>query len=113
MPIVRLYRFQPNPGNLDEKALRAVKDYVAAGVRYFEFNNEPDMPVEWQGNFMPPDAVEIVTQRHPQHGSHPGDGRIPAIPALTVGGKWDLVGEICRQGRRDLFAERCGRQSAY
>jgi hypothetical protein len=106
MPIVRLYRFQPNPGNLDEKALRAVKDYVAAGVRYFEFNNEPDMPVEWQGSFMPPDAVEIVARNAIiDMETILAAGGYPAVPALTVGGKWDLVGEICRQGRRDLFAE--------
>ncbi len=106
MPIVRLYRSQPNPGTLDEKALRAVKDYVAAGVRYFEFNNEPDMGVEWQGNFVPPDAVGVVARNAIiDMETILAAGGYPAIPALTVGSKWDLVGEICRQGRRDLLAE--------
>ena len=106
MPIVRLYCLQPNPGVLDKKVLRAVKDYVAAGVRYFEFNNEPDMAIEWQGNFVPPDAVKIVARNAIcDMEAILAAGGYPAIPALTVGSKWDLVGEICRQGRHDLFAE--------
>ena len=106
MPIVRLYRFQPNPGTLDDKALRAVKDYVAAGVRYFEFNNEPDLGVEWQGNFVPPDAVEVVARNAIiDMEAILALGGYPAVPALALGTKWDLVGEICRQGRRELFAE--------
>jgi hypothetical protein len=106
MPVVRLYRFQPNPGTLDDKMLRVVKDYAAAGVRYFEFNNEPDMSVEWQGGLVPPDAVEVVARNAIiDMEAILAAGGYPGIPALTVGGKWDLVGEICRQGRRDLFAE--------
>ena len=38
----------PTPAPWHEK-LQAVNDYVSAGVRYFEFNNEPDLGVEWQG----------------------------------------------------------------
>ena len=83
MPIVRLYRPQPNPGTLDAEALAAVKDYVAAGVRYFEFNNEPDLGVEWQGNIVPPNAIEIVArQRHRRHGSDPGCGRLSRRPGV-------------------------------
>ncbi len=106
MPIVRLYRFQPNPGALDAATLAAVKDYVAAGVRYFEFNNEPDLGVEWQGNFVPPNAVEIVARDAiVDMEAILAAGGFPAIPALAPGARWDLVGEICRQGRRDLLAE--------
>jgi len=54
LPIVRIYRPQPNPGVLDDAARAFVKDYVAAGVRYFEFNNEPDLTVEWQNGYLPP-----------------------------------------------------------
>ena len=32
-------------------------------------------------------------------------GGYPGIPAVAVGCRWDLVGEICRQGRRDLLGE--------
>lgn len=106
MPIMRLYRPQPNPGVLDEATLKMVSDFVAAGVRYFEFNNEPDLGGEWRDSYIPPDAPTIVARNAIvdmeailQRGGYPG------IPALLPGSKWDLVGEICRLGRRDLFAE--------
>ena len=39
--------------------------------------------------------IEAILQR----------GGYPAIPALAPGGRWDLVGEICRLGRRDLLSQ--------
>jgi hypothetical protein len=106
MPIVRIYRPHPNPGTLGPAALAAVSDYVSAGVRYFEFNNEPDLGVEWRSGEVPLDGatisarnaivdIEAILQR----------GGYPAIPALRPGGRWDLVGEICRMGRRDLLSQ--------
>ncbi len=106
MPIVRIYRPQPNPGVLDEKALAAVRNLVAAGVRYIEFNNEPDQGEEWQGRHVPPDALQIVARNAiVDMEAILNLGGYPAIPALSPGTKWDLVGEICRLGRRDLFGE--------
>jgi hypothetical protein len=106
MPIVRLYRPQPNPGVLDAKGLQAVSDYVAAGVRYLEFNNEPDLGVEWQGGERPADALTVVARTAIvdmeailQRGGY------PAVPALATGTTWDIVGEICHLGRRDLFSQ--------
>ncbi|MEJ5199024.1 MAG: carboxypeptidase-like regulatory domain-containing protein, partial [Anaerolineae bacterium] len=106
MPIVRIYRPQPNPGTLSASELAAVSDFVSAGVRYFEFNNEPDMGVEWRGGEVPLDALTIVA-RHAitdmeailQRGGYPG------IPAVLPGSRWNLVGEICRLGRRDLLSQ--------
>jgi hypothetical protein len=106
MPVVRLYRPQPNPGVLDTRALQAVTDYVAAGVRYFEFNNEPDLGVEWQGGERPEDALAIVARNAIiDMEAILERGGYPAVPALAPGTKWDVVGEICRLGRRDLFAQ--------
>lgn len=106
MPIVRMYRPQPNPGTLDQKALLALSDLVAAGVRYFEFNNEPDLGVEWQGRDVPPDAPRTVAQNAiVDMEAILARGGYPGVPALAPGTKWDLVGEICHLGRRDLFAE--------
>jgi hypothetical protein len=106
LPIVRIYRPQPNPGVLDDAARAFVKDYVAAGVRYFEFNNEPDLTVEWQNGYLPPDAAQVVARNAIvdmeailKLGGYPG------LPALAVGCKWDLAGEICKLGRRDLLGE--------
>ncbi len=106
MPIVRIYRPQPNPGTLGPRELAAVSDFMAAGVRYFEFNNEPDMGVEWRGGEVPLDALTIVARNAItdmeailQRGGYPG------IPAVLPGSRWNLVGEICRLGRRDLLAQ--------
>ncbi len=106
MPIVRIYRPQPNPGVLNAQQLKAVSDFVSAGVRYFEFNNEPDLGVEWQGGEVPLDGAPTVAanaiidmEAILQRGGYPG------IPALRPGGRWDLVGEICRLGRRDLLSQ--------
>ncbi len=104
MPVVRVYRSQPNPGTLDEAALRIVRDYVFAGVRYFEFNNEPDLAIEWQNQLVPPDAITIVARNAIRDiEAILAVGGYPGIPALATGTKWDLVGEICRLGRRDLL----------
>ena len=106
MPIVRLYRPQPNPSTLDEEMLRGVVDYVASGVRYFEFNNEPDLGVEWQNGFVPPAAPQIVARNAIiDMEAILARGGYPGIPALATGARWDIVGEICKLGRRDLLRE--------
>ncbi len=106
MPIVRLYRPQPNPGTLDEKALRWVRDYVSAGIPYFEFNNEPNLGMEWQNHSMPADAPKIVASNAiVDIEAILALGGYPGIPAVSVGCQWDLVGEICRLGRSDLLKE--------
>lgn len=106
MPIMRLYRPQPNPGRLDESLLRAVKDYVAAGVRYFEFNSDPDLAGEWQGGFLPADALAVVAQNAiADSEAILARGGYPGIPAVSPACRWDIVGEICRLGRRDLLAQ--------
>ena len=45
----------------------------------------------WRGRVV---DMEAILQR----------GGYPAVPALATGTTWDLVGEICGLGRRDLFA---------
>ncbi|NOZ29229.1 MAG: carboxypeptidase regulatory-like domain-containing protein [Chloroflexi bacterium] len=104
MPIVRIYRPEPNPGTLGERELRFVEEYVARGVRYFEFNNEPDLGVEWAGGYIPPNALEIVArnaiidmERILERGGY------PAIPALATGSRWDIVGKIVELGRVDIL----------
>ena len=106
MPIVRLYRPQPNPGTLDENQVRQLKEHVAAGVRYFEFNNEPDLGHEWANSALAPNGPEVVARNAIQDmETILAAGGYPGIPAVAVGCRWDLVGEICRQGRRDIFRE--------
>ncbi len=104
MPIVRIYRPNPNPGRLGVKELVLLDALIRAGVRYFEFNNEPDVDAEWKGGRVPVNGIdltvestianiEIVLER----------GGMPAIPALTNGSRWDLVGRIVAAGRKDLL----------
>ncbi|HIQ04589.1 MAG TPA: hypothetical protein EYH31_02725 [Anaerolineae bacterium] len=111
MPIVRLYRPQPNStdasqGTLQPEQIEYVKRYVAVGVHYFEFNNEPELPSEWEGNRVPPNAEEVIA-RHTIRDMETilKLGGYPAVPATAIGTKWDLVGQIVAQGREDLFDE--------
>ncbi len=109
MPIVRIYRPQPNAvdpekGTLGEKELGIVADYVAAGVRYFEFNNEPELASEWLDRQKPPNAEEMVARNAIRDMEAIIElGGYPAVPATAVGTKWDLIGEIIAQGGKDLF----------
>jgi hypothetical protein len=49
MPVVRLYRGEPNPGTLPQYQLNIVKEYVDQNItRWFETNNEPNLDVEWK-----------------------------------------------------------------
>jgi len=104
MPIVRLYRPSPNPGRLGVKELVHIDALIRSGVRYFEFNNEPDVDAEWKGGRVPVNGLditvdntiatlEVILER----------GGMPAIPALANGSRWDLVGRIVAAGRRDLL----------
>ncbi len=104
MPIVRLYRPQPNPGMLGNKEIEFLERYVKIGVQYFEFNNEPELPVEWRDGRLPENAIDIVAEnaiidmeRILEKGGY------PAVPALAVGTKWDLIGKICELGGDYLF----------
>ncbi len=104
MPVVRLYRPQPNPGVLGNKEIEFLDRYLALGVKYFEFNNEPDLSVEWRNGQVPENALEIVVRNAMRDMELILErGGYPAVPALAVGTKWDIVGKICELGGEDLF----------
>lgn len=105
MPIVRIYRPTPNPSRLDVKDVVQIDSFLRTGVRYFEFNSEPDRDAEWKGGRMPANGLnlvvdntianlEIILER----------GGMPAVPAVSNGSRWDIVGKIVAFGRKDLFA---------
>ncbi len=105
MPIVRVMKPAPNPGRLGAEELRVVRELVAAGVRYIEFNNEPDQPREWEHGLLPPDALEVVARNAiADMEAILEAGGCPGIPALSVGSQWDLLGEICRLGGAALLS---------
>ena len=111
MPVVRLYRYQPNSRNLQRATLgRREIDYlnrfIKAGVKYFEFNNEPELSSEWEGSNAPPNAIDYVARAAISDMETILDrGGYPAVPATAIGTTWDLIGKIIELGGRHLFDE--------
>ncbi len=111
MPVVRIYRHRPNSKDLRKAVMGPeeidwVKEYLAIGVRYFEFNNEPELPSEWEGGVAPPDAIDYVARAAiVDMETILGLGGYPAVPATAVGTKWDLIGKIIEHGGDYLFDE--------
>ena len=104
MPIVRIFRPSPNPGVLDVRELVHLDALVRVGVRYFEFNNEPDQDSEWKGGRVPANGLDLVVEHTIANMETILErGGMPAVPALSNGCRWDLVGKIVARGRRDLF----------
>ena len=104
MPVVRLYRMEPNPGHIGGREEETIRRLVAEGVRYFETNNEPDLPMEWQGSRMPTDWVDVVVDGFIYDADVVlGLGGLPALPALSVGSKVNFIEGVVRRGRADIF----------
>ena len=104
MPIVRLYRREPNPGHIGGREEDTIRRLVALGVRYFETNNEPDVPAEWKGGHIPANWLDLVVD----HFIIDADkvlslGGYPAVPAMGVGSKVNFVARVVERGREDLF----------
>jgi len=63
MPVIRLYIRCPQPGRITDYThvdeVATIRRYVAGGVRYFEINNEPNLPQEWHISF-PSNAPEMT-----------------------------------------------------
>jgi len=104
MPVVRIYRPSPNPGRMGVKELVHLDAMIRAGVRYFEFNNEPDVDAEWKGGRVPVNGLELTVENTIANLEIILErGGMPAIPAVANGSRWDLVGKIVGAGRKDLF----------
>lgn len=104
MPIVRIYRPHPNPGRLGVRELVTIDEFVRLGVRYFEFNNEPDQDAEWKGGRVPVNGIDLVTEDAiADMEAIMERGGMPALPVVSNGSNWDLVGKIVEHGRKDLF----------
>lgn len=104
MPVVRLYRSEPNPGTIGGREQDTAARLIAAGVRYFETNNEPDLSVEWKGGQIPPNWLDIVVDNF----IIDADiilrlGGLPALPALAVGNTANPMQRVAQRGRADIF----------
>ena len=104
MPIVRLYRLEPNPGHIGAREEETVRRLVAEGVRYFETNNEPNLPAEWKGGRLPANWLDIVVDDFICDADKIiGLGGLPGFPALGVGAKDNPFELVVQRGRADLF----------
>ncbi len=104
MPIVRLYREEPNPGHIGGREIDAVHRLVAAGVRYFETNNEPDLPDEWRGKQRPANWLDIVVDNFIYDADIIlTEGGYPAFPAMGPGDKSNGIAKVVQRGRIDIF----------
>ncbi len=104
MPVVRLYREQPNPGRLGGRERSGLRKLISVGVRYFETNNEPDLPAEWQGGHRPANWLDIVADNFIYDAEVVlAEGGLPAVPAMGPGAKENLITKVLERGREDLF----------
>ena len=105
MPIVRIFRATPNPGAIGSREFDTIKRLVAEGVRYFETNNEPDLSAEWKDGYVPPNWMNIVVDNFIIDADNVIRlGGLPALPALSIGSKANLLDLVVQKGRADLFS---------
>jgi hypothetical protein len=90
MPVVRLYREKPYPGQLDDKQKETVRALTRLGVRYFERGNEPNLvdehkawPSDWEAWFQNWAQDWLADARFIADA-----GGYVAIDALAPGGNW-------------------------
>jgi len=103
MPIVRLQRSGPLPHTLTSQEKATIGRLVDVGVRYFELENEPDLPYEWE-NDRPPDWFDrIIDAFIADADSVIAVGGLPAIPAMALSSERNPVRAIVERGRQDLF----------
>jgi hypothetical protein len=104
MPVVRLYRTEPNPGHIGSREEETIERMVKIGVYYFETNNEPDLALEWQGKKRPANWLDIVVDNFIIDADKIlARGAYPLFPAFGVGGMANPFKKIVERGRQDLF----------
>ncbi len=112
MPIVRIYRHQPNPGRLSSEEQMRVKRFARLGVRYIETNNEPNLQEEWQpGEWEKGDLPRRVVEDWIADAEFVlSEGALPGFPALAPGGHFDdavffrqALQHLADAGRSDIF----------
>lgn len=108
MPVVRYYFPQLNPHRMTSRELDTTSRYVDFGVRYFESNNEPDLPAEWRNNSRPPNWLDIVVENFIRDADGVlARGGLLALPAMGPGSQDNPVARVVQKGRGDLFQNGC------
>jgi hypothetical protein len=104
MPVARLFRDRPNPERIGGRELSGLRKLTAVGVRYFETNNEPDLPAEWKDNHKPDNWLDIVTDNFIYDADIVfSEGGLLALPAMGPGSKDNVIRRTADKGRTDLF----------
>jgi len=118
-PIVRILRRdpppndtpEPNPGHIGAPEEETIRRLIAAGVRYFETNNEPNLSIEWKHNAMPANPIEcaklVALNWLFDARLILSLGGFPGLPAMSSGGEMDLIGALVTLGRADILLEGC------
>ncbi len=104
MPVVRLYRERHNPKRMGGRERSGMRKLVAAGVRYFETNNDPNLSAEWEGNHKPENWLDIVVDNYIYDADIVnGEGGLLAVPAMGPSGSSNAIQATLDRGRADLF----------
>ncbi len=99
-PIIRMYFERPGAKIADSGLMSLLTNYIGAGARWFEFYNEPNLPIEWPVA-SPPDYRDTQRVLNPivlnwldWAEKIVSLGAYPAFPALaeTVGGGENVIG---------------------
>lgn len=93
-PVVRIYAdrpapFYPRPGEEEAEFRRLVRAYVAAGARYIESGNEPNLRAEWaEGEWEKGNLTERLCKQWLRvRPMITEEGGIPVFYAMSVGGE--------------------------
>jgi len=104
MPIVRLYRLEPNPGHIEARELETARVLISAGVRYFETNNEPNLPSEWKNNRLPSNWLDVAIDNFIYDADRIIElGGLPSLPAMGLSDHDRPLAAVVNRGRADLF----------
>lgn len=104
MPVVRLYRREPNPGHIGSREEEIIEKLVKVGVYYFEANNEPDLNLEWEGGKKPENWLDVVVDNFIIDADKIlALGGYPAFPAFGPGGLGNPFEKLKEKGRLDLL----------
>lgn len=109
--IVRMYRERPNPRTLNEQQIGTLRRWATKYKNkpvYIQFNNEPDLPDEWEGNIKPDNWLEIVAKNAIiDCTTIQRLGLIPVLPPAATGSpdfyNYRLIPEMLKHGGSSVF----------
>lgn len=104
MPIIRIYRQEPNPGVIDGGNMDFMRRCISIGAVYFETNNEPDLSLEWKDNKRPENWLDIVVNQFIFEAYKCREfGGYLLFPAFGPGGRENPFQLIVEKGASELL----------